>query len=875
MAELPQGTVTLLFTDIEGSTRLLHTLGDAYEDALATHRSLLRDALLSHGGVEVDTQGDAFFYGFPRATDAVTAAIEAQRALAAHPWQDHAPVRVRMGLHTGEPHRSVEGYVGRDVHLAARICGAAWGGQILVSSSTKDLIDDTSRQGVGVRDFGEHALKDITGRVRLYQLEIEGLRTDFPPPRTRDAHPTNLPLLPAPLIGREEEVAQLITALREGDARVVTLTGPGGTGKTRLALEVGHELRESFSDGVFSVDLSALTDASLVVAQVAAALGLKESGGRSLAAALHEYLSSKQILLLIDNFEQVMDAAPEVASLLSVSPGVRVLVTSREPLRIGGEQEVSVPPLSVPSHGSPLEEAEHSPAVALFVARARKVRADFVLTVDNAGDVAAICRRLDGLPLALELAAARVKVLSPRGLLERLDHSLKVLSSGRRDATERQRTLTGAIAWSYDLLSRDEQRLFSRLGVFAGGWSLGAAEQICAQGDLDSDVLVLDGLASLADKSLVRAIVGYEERFSMLETIREFGLEKLEQSGDAEEVRRAHAEFFGKLAEEAEPHLIGPDQKRWLDRLGLEQSNIRAALDWTWTHDTQLFLGLSSSAWRFWYTRGHLTEGQQRLEQGLRAADERNTRWAAKALRALAVFLDRQGNYDKAHSAAEESLAIYRGIGDEMGASDALEALAIVAENRGDFTSAETYFGESLRICEEAGDKRGAAFVANNLADLAMNQGAWEVAKAVFEDNLQRFRDLHDDEGVAWTSINLAVAVRKTDPPRAHLLLKEGLVLTHDLGDRELIAYCFEALASVTADRNPLLALRLLTKGAHLYEETGIRPKGQERAMHDETVSRLRRTISESQWDAAVKTGRSAAVDELMTELDGTLSYLD
>lgn len=357
----------------------------------------------------------------------------------------------------------------------------------------------------------------------------------------------------------------------------------------------------------------------------------------------------------------------------------------------------------------------------------------------------------------------------------------------------------------------------------------------------------------------------------MLETIREFASEKLEGSGEAEEIRRAHAEFFGTLVEEAEQHLIGPYQKQWFDRLELEQSNIRTALDWTSTHDTKLLLRLSSAAWRFWYSRGHLSEGQQRLEYALRTADDTNSRWAAKALRALAVFLERKGHYDKAHTAAEESLAIYRGIGDEIGASDALEALAIVAENRGDFASAETYYRQSLRICEDAGDKRGAAFVANNLADLAMNQGASEAAKAVFENNLHRFQDLHDDEGVAWTSVNLAVAVRKTDPRRAYLLLKEGLFLAHALGHRELIADCFEGLASVTIDRRPLLALRLLLKAARLYEETGIRLEGTERAMHDETVSRLHRTVSEAQWSAALETGRPPTVDELMAELDATL----
>jgi len=381
MAELPGGTVTLVFTDIEGSTRLLEALGERYGEVLAEHRRLLREAFTAHGGVEVDTQGDAFFYVFPRAQDATRAAVESQRLLATHPWPPNAEVRVRMGIHTGEPQISSEGYVGPDVHLAARICAAAHGGQVILSQSTQDLVDNTGLDGATLHHLGEHALKDISSRVHLYELVIEGLPSDFPPVRTLDAHPTNLPPSPTALIGRQDDVTKLATALQDDGRRLITLTGPGGTGKTRLALGVAHELLEDFSDGVFLVDLSPVTDASLVVAQIASALSLRESGGRGLEETLHDYLASKEMLLVIDNFEQVIDAASEVASLLSSSSDVRVLVTSREPLRIAGEQEFAVPPLSLPSSSSPrLEEAEQSPAVALFTERARgsqsRLRAD-------------------------------------------------------------------------------------------------------------------------------------------------------------------------------------------------------------------------------------------------------------------------------------------------------------------------------------------------------------------------------------------------------------------------------------------------------------------------------------------------------------------
>jgi predicted ATPase len=402
---------------------------------------------------------------------------------------------------------------------------------------------------------------------------------------------------------------------------VVTLTGPGGTGKTSLAAALGAELLSSFADGVFFVDLSALTDTSLVVAQVAAVFNLIEGGGRSLAAALHDYLSSKDMLLLLDNFEQLMAAAPEVAALASAAPQVRVLVTSREPLHVAGEVEVAVPPLVVPSHTpADLQELQRSSAVALFLERARRVRADFTLTAENAADVATICRRLDGLPLALELAAARVKVLTPSVLLERLEHSLKVLSSARRDASDRQRTLRGAIAWSYDLLSPDEQTLFRCLGVFAGGWSLEAVEKVCERAGVDLDVL--DGLGSLVDKNLVRGMQQDDDRFSMLQTIREFASEKLDESAEGERIRRAHAEFFRMLADYVYSVPRGEEtETRHLDRLEDDHENLRSALSWALEAEPALALGLASSLGRYWYVRGYLREGRAWLERVLAGSD--------------------------------------------------------------------------------------------------------------------------------------------------------------------------------------------------------------------------------------------------------------
>jgi len=444
MAELPRGTVTFVFTDIEGSTRLLHTLGPRYRDALEDHRALLRDAFSSHGGIEVDTQGDALFVAFSTAGAAVEAAARAQRALAEHDWPQHVELRVRMGIHTGTPEVTDHGYVGKDVHLGARICAAAWGGQILTSATTAALLFFPPEE-LTLRPLGAHTLKDIDGPVELSQVIAPGLTADFPPPRTpSSSHPTNLPARLPPLIGRDRDIAALTELLTTPEVSLVTLVGPGGTGKTRLALAAGAELLSSFTDGVFFTDLSALTDADLVIPHIAATLSLRETPGRSLTETLTEHLSSKQMLLITDNLEQVIDAAPDIATLLTDAPALKVLATSREALRVTGERVMSLSPLALPdTDDDTVDDIARSPAVALFTERARAVKAGFSLTQDNASDVAAICRRLDGLPLAIELAAARVNLLSPSSLLSRLDRGLKVLSSGRRDASQRQRTLKG------------------------------------------------------------------------------------------------------------------------------------------------------------------------------------------------------------------------------------------------------------------------------------------------------------------------------------------------------------------------------------------------------------------------------------------------
>jgi predicted ATPase/class 3 adenylate cyclase len=566
MTELPTGTVTFLFTDIEGSTRLLDELGDRYAEVLAEHHRVMRGAFEAYGGVEVDTQGDSFFVAFARGSDAVSAAAAAQEALAA------GPVKVRMGVHTGEPALTEEGYVGMDVHRAARVMAAGHGGQVLISSATRDLLDDRFR----LRELGAHRLKDLSAPQHLFQLG-DG---DFPPLKT--LHQTNLPVQPAPLVGREAELAVVLALVQE--SRLVTLTGAGGSGKTRLALQAAAELVDDFEDGVWWVSLAALRETELVEPTIAQVVGANDG--------VVDHLRSKQTLLLLDNFEQLLDAAPKVSALLAEATDLRVLVTSRERLGVAAEQEYAVPTMVA------------AEAVALFTTRAQRLRPDF--EPDDA--VAEICQRLDGLPLAIELAAARVKVMRPDQILERLAHSLDRLTSGACDAPERHQTLRATIEWSYNLLDEDERSLFASLGVFSGGCTLEAAEEVC-EADIDT-------LQSLVEKNLLRRTD--EGRFFMLETIKEFAQARLEQSSTANEMREAHARLISALAERAGSAFRANEDPRALDEIAQEQDNVRAAL--TWLGASGRFtdqLGVFANVSPFWKVRGGYTEGLRWAEEAL------------------------------------------------------------------------------------------------------------------------------------------------------------------------------------------------------------------------------------------------------------------
>ncbi|MGH2557043.1 MAG: ATP-binding protein, partial [Actinomycetota bacterium] len=600
--DLPTGTVTFLFTDIEGSTRLLHELRDEYGRVQDDHAEIMRKTIAEGDGVEIRTEGDSFFAVFPTPAGALRTAVDAQRSLAGHEWPHGSALRVRMGMHTGEGVLGGDDYLGIDVNLAARITAAANGGQVLLSGTTRALVERSLPDAVTLRDLGSHRLKDFDHAQRLHDVVIGHLPADFPPPRTLEV-PTNLPAQRTSFVGREREVSR-VKELLQGPG-LLTLTGPGGSGKTRLAVEAAGALLDEYPDGVFFVELGPITDPRLVPSTVADAIGVRAEGARAVLDTLREHLREREMLLVLDNFEHLLDGAPVVADLLTACSRLRILATSREPLHLSGEQELAVPPLTLPEDLTSPVDLTRSEAVALFAQRAAAVDPGFAVTEENALTVAELCRRLDGLPLAIELAASRVKLLSPQAMLERLGRRLELLTGGPVDLPARQRTLREAIGWSYELLDETERALFRRLAVFAGGWSIEAAEAVAnPDGELGHDVLQITG--SLVDKSLVQRMpIPGTLRFGMLETIRAFGVEQLDASGEAEAIRDRQASFFLERAEAAEPQLRGVERKRWLDELELEHDNLRTALRRTIdAGPAEIGFRLVGALWRFWHLHG-------------------------------------------------------------------------------------------------------------------------------------------------------------------------------------------------------------------------------------------------------------------------------
>jgi predicted ATPase/class 3 adenylate cyclase len=860
MVEQPTGTVTMLFTDIEGSTRLLERLGPGrYREALDVHRRLLREAFARHCGYEVDYEGDAFFVAFASAQEAVAAASEAQKALAQSEWPEEGEIRVRMGLHTGEPVAAPPKYVGLDVHKAARIMAAGHGGQVLVSQATQRLVSDLE-----LVSLGEHRLKDLLQPEPLYQVRVEGLPSEFPALKSLGNRPTNLPVQPNLLIGREREVAAVTALLREPEVRLVTLTGSGGTGKTRLALQAGAELLEEFGSGVFFVSLAPIRDPALVVPAIAQALAVREVPGEELADTLAAYLEQKQMLLVLDNFEQVLEAAADVARLVDRCPEVRVLVTSRERLRLRGERMFAVPPLALVDPTADADLVLTSEAVALFVARAGAATSDFAFGVGDASLVAEICARLDGLPLAIELAAARTVTLTPQALLRRLGERLPLLTGGARDVDSRQQTLHATIDWSYQLLTAAEQRLFARLSVFVDGCRLEAAEAICgADGGPGSGLL--DALDALVDKSLlrVRPDADDEPRYWMLETIREFAAERLRESPVAHEVSSRHAAWYADLADRADEQLRGPDETDWLARLEADLGNLRAALAWLETTRAATdFQKLTAALWHVWGERGHLREGTRWLESALELGDG-DPHIRVRALNALCTLLHDQGRVTELRPVALEIDRLSTELGDMVGRARARTLLAWAAEAEGDLGQARRLYEEAVALARANGDGWWLSVALNNLGNFFIARRELDDAAATLAEALAIAREVGFADATGRVLSNLGLAlVGRGDVERAAEHLTEALTLFAATGS-VAAAEALNGLAAVAnAKGNPRRAARLLGASNRVGTEIGRPRDPHETSLYEETLAAAHATLGDQAAAELLAEGEKMRRDE-------------
>ena len=757
---------------------------------------------------------------------------------------------------------------------------------------------------------GRTRLKDLGRPEHVFQLATSGVTANFPPLRTLDVHPNNLPLQPTPLVGREREIGEVADRVRSEEVRLLTLTGPGGTGKTRLGLQAAVDVLEEFSDGAFFVALATITEPELVASTVARALGVKESAEQPLMESLKSYLHFKHLLLVLDNFEQVLEGAPVVAELLGACPKLKVLATSRIPLRLYGEQEYPVPPLTLPDPRvmPPLEVLTQYEAVRLFVERARAIKADFFVTNENAPAVAEICARLDGLPLAIELAAARTRMLPPQKMLERLGNRLKLLKGGPRDLPTRQQTLRGTIDWSYELLEEEEKILFGRLSVFSGGRTLEAIEEIC---DPEGELEALEGVESLLEKSLLRQEEGVERepRFVMLETVHEYAREKLQESGEEQEIKRAHAQYFLALAEEGESEVRGPEAAMWLERLEAEHDNLRAALSWALAQEkVELELRLAGALWQFWWMRGHYSEGRRWLENVL-AVDGRGSPSArAMALAGIGEIASHQGDLDQAQEACEEglkllaheaseakiylllslgkvallrgedyeratqvneeALALSREMRHRMGLATSLLHLGLVSQRRGDSEGATEFYEESTALFREWGDKQGLAFCLNNLGVVAITQGDLVQAQKLTEEAVALLRELGSRGDVSIGLQNLGwIAFLRNELGKAVDRYKQSLTLAWDTGFYALVLddlVGFACLAGAQGDA--VRAAQLCGAAEALHEATGYPKDPISHAEMEPYLASGRSKIHEAEWAKAWEEGRTMS-------LEGAVSY--
>lgn len=842
----PSGVVTLLFTDIEGSTKLIRALPpqDSLE-AFAIHGRVLREGIQRYAGYEERTEGDSFFVVFQEADDAVAAAADIQRALAAQTWPGDMPVKVRMGMHTAEPTPVDGGYFGLDVHRAARISSVGHGGQVLLSEATRAAAK--LPPGVALRDLGEHRLKDLAGPEWIFQLEIDGLANDFPPLNSLET-PTNLPASVTPLVGRDDDIAGVEEILARDDVRMVTITGPGGTGKTRLALAVAGRLGEVFRNGLVFVDLATVTNPGEVGGAIELALELPSMPEVPAIENVVTQLRDRAVLLLLDNFEHVAAAASDLATLLAGARRVKAIVTSRTALRIAAEREYPLQPLPADA------------AFELFVERARAARPAFEPTGAAADAVREICTRLDHLPLAIELAAARVKLLSVQQILDRLGSRLTLLSTGRQDVPARQQTLRDTIAWSYDLLPPEAATLLCRAAVFVGGFTLEAIEHVAPD-----DPATLEQVEALVDQSLLRHDAD-SGRFSLLETIREFALEHAQLRGLVDETCQRHAVFFAELVEQAEEGLHGPDKEEWHRRFDDELPNMRSALQWALEAEppqVELAARLGVGLGQHWYTHGRAVEGAAWLRR-VHALEGIPTRLRAQVAQRLGVLLDQQADKAGAAAVLEEAHQLFLEVGDRAGEARALNSLASAVRTVGSSGRARELYDEALRIRTEIGDESGISVTTFNLARLAMDEGDFETGRRLFERSHEIDTSLGEEWGAMLGSLGIAeAAVAQGDLDTAEPLLRSAVRYFFDSEDEDHLA---EALSICAAEARALgrfeRSARLLGAAEGQWDRLGLPLSPADEVYVEACRSALRSAMGDEAYARAVAEGCAMTTDQ-------------
>jgi len=800
MAQLPTGTITFLFTDIEGSTRLLQELGSGFTKVLERHHKLIRSAVTQHNGVEIKTEGDSFFCVYSTATDAVASAVEIQRGLAAEDWAEGRDVKVRIGVHTGVGALGGDDYVGMDVNRGARIAETGHGGQVVLSAATRILSESNLPDGVGFKDLGEFRLRDLIEPEHLYQLEIDGLDGSFPPLRKLEGGPTNVPEAATGFIGRDLERGEVRALLDE--SRLVTVSGVAGSGKSRLALEVASSERDSFPDGVWLVGLASVASEDLIAQEIAHVIGLQESPGRPATEVLIDYLRDGKRLLILDNCEPFIHSIAElVAGLISGTKDLKILATSQQVLGAVGETRYTCPPLTIPPEGvGSVDELRQFDAAALFEARAGEVDPSFELTEDNLATVGTICRTLDGMPLAIELAAALVRVLDPAQILERLDDRFELLTGGPRSAPQHQQTLRAALDSTFELLDSDRQELATRLGVFVGGFDVDAAEAVAAGGGISASDVV-NGLSALIDRSIItntQTMAG--RRLGILESVRAYLLGKLQRSGQLRVRQIAHANYFGDLITSAAEAMRGPDQDVWDARLEADIENVRAALSFTAKAGDDRGMELVTRMFLYWRSRGDWSDGLHWTRFALDNAGERDSPLRARALATAGFFASDLGVGSGEIEELEDALAMARRTGDPRAIGYCSSFLGADLSRRDiDLDRGLALLSEAREIYADLGAAYGEAWVNRYLALSHQERGELEEAIRLHTASLEVFRGVDDPWNIRFAQTLLAEALHTVgDLERSRDLYDESLRGSAETRYKVVIAHAYKGLGKVS-----------------------------------------------------------------------------